>query len=399
VATILITDGSQRAALAIVRSLGRAGYRCLVTSETGRSLAGASRHSRREIRLPDPAASPGAFGDAVRDVVMAEGVDVVVPVSEAAILAVLASRDDIPAAIPFPGLETFRAVCDKRGVLEVARELGIRVPRQWEIESSQVVPEPDLARPLVLKPARSVYTAQDGTRGKVGVRWVRDRAGMDIALAAYPTAAFPILAQERIIGPGTGIFVLLHQGRCLARFAHRRLREKPPSGGVSVVCRSEPMDDELLEQSLELLNRYSWSGVAMVEYKRDSRSGEPFLMEINGRFWGSLQLAIDAGVDFPRLLVDAALGNLRSPVITYGEACSRWLWGDVDHLIARWQTPGATASDRARAVLSCIRAFGPGYREEVLRWRDPKPFVRETVEWVRNVTGRGRGAGGRAVGG
>ncbi len=46
----------------------------------------------------------------------------------------------------------------------------------------------------------------------------------------------------------------------------------------------------------------------MVEFKADARTGTPYLMEINGRFWGSLQLAIDAGVDFPAILVAAALG-------------------------------------------------------------------------------------------
>lgn len=68
-------------------------------------------------------------------------------------------------------------------------------------------------------------------------------------------------------------------------------------------------DPALVERSRRLLARLNWQGVAMVEYKIDASTGMPYLMEINGRFWGSLQLAIDAGVDFPRLLLEVATGG------------------------------------------------------------------------------------------
>jgi predicted ATP-grasp superfamily ATP-dependent carboligase len=389
-ATILITDGEQRSALAIVRSLGRAGHRCLVGSGTGRSLAGRSCQARVELRLPDPAASPAEFGAAVRSAVERQKVDVVIPVSEPALLAVLAIRGTIPAAVPFPDIETFQAICDKERVLAAACELGIRVPRQ------QVIDAPAQARtlearainaiePLVLKPARSVYTASDGTRHKVGVRWVWTTAELETSLRLYPSAAFPILVQERIVGPGVGIFLLVHNGECIARFSHFRVREKPPEGGVSVLCRSEPMDEDLLDQTLALLNRFGWSGVAMVEYKRDVSTGEAVLMEINGRFWGSLQLSIDAGVDFPCLLVDTALDKRVEPVQIYAFARTRWFWGDMDNLIARLREPEGTWRGRARALAGWLRAFGPGGAEEVFRWRDPLPFLHETRLWLRDV--------------
>jgi predicted ATP-grasp superfamily ATP-dependent carboligase len=334
-ADILVTDGEQRAALAIVRSLGHASHRCVVCSSSGRTLAGSSRYADREVQVPDPASHPVEYAAAIQSLVQAESVDVVIPVSEASLLSVLPARDLIDAAIPFPDIGTFRAICDKKHVLATAHALGIRVPRQWEILSPSHPRKGNVEAPLVLKPTRSVYTAPDGSRGKVGVRWVRDTADMDAALQAYPAAAYPLLAQETILGPGVGVFVLVHEGQCVARYSHLRIREKPPSGGVSVVRQSEPMDEPLLGRSLGLLAELGWSGVAMVEYKRDAATAEPILMEINGRFWGSLQLAIDAGVDFPRLLVDAALGREVKPVQGYGFVRSRWFWGDVDHLIAR----------------------------------------------------------------
>jgi predicted ATP-grasp superfamily ATP-dependent carboligase len=392
-ARILITDGEQRAALAIVRSLGQAGHDCVVASETGRTLAGRSRHAQQEVRLPDAGSNPAGYGAALQAVVRAEEIDVVIPVSERALFAVLAVREAITATLPFPDLETFRAICDKKRVLAVAPSVGIRVPRQWEIVSPSDPPHIEVQQPLVLKPARSVYTESDGTQGQVGVRWVRSVAEMEAAVRAYPAAAYPLLAQERIEGPGVGVFVLVHEGQCLASFSHFRVREKPPSGGVSVVCRSEPMDEDLLKRSLALLAKFNWSGVAMVEYKRDASRGEAVLMEINGRFWGSLQLAIDAGVDFPRLLVDTALGVAVSPVRTYRFVRSRWFWGDVDNLIARWRAPATTWRQRLGAALGWLRACGFGYREEVFRWMDLRPYAHETLNWIRDALQRGSGVG------
>lgn len=150
---------------------------------------------------------------------------------------------------------------------------------------------------------------------------------------------------------------------------------------------SEPMHERILDQSVALLSHFGWDGVAMVEYKLDP-DGEPVLMEINGRFWGSLQLAIDAGVDFPRLLASAALEDPLPPVDSYRFVRSRWFWGDTDHLIAVWRDRRAPWRDRVRALAGWIRAFGPGYRSEVFRWTDPAPFFRETGQWLAHATRR-----------
>lgn len=127
----------------------------------------------------------------------------------------------------------------------------------------------------------------------------------------------------------------------------------------------------------------------MVEYKLDAVRGTPYLMEINGRFWGSLQLALDAGVDFPGLLVRAGLGETVNPDLAYRAGVrSRWFWGDVDHLIARLRHSARhlalplQAPGRGRAIIDFLAAWGPHSREEVFRWTDPLPFVRESLQWV-----------------
>jgi predicted ATP-grasp superfamily ATP-dependent carboligase len=205
---------------------------------------------------------------------------------------------------------------------------------------------------------------------------------------ALGSAGYPLLVQQRVEGPGIGVFMLRWKGEVIAAFAHRRIREKPPSGGVSVYRESAPLDPELFDKSRRLLESFDWSGVAMIEYKVDAGTGVPYLMEINGRFWGSLQLAVDAGVDFPVLLLDAATGASKAPMLTWKLGIqSRWWWGDVDQLLARLTRsrralnlpPGAPS--RLQALVSFLRLWRPGDRNEILRWDDPRPFFRETANW------------------
>ncbi|MCZ7584034.1 MAG: ATP-grasp domain-containing protein [Deltaproteobacteria bacterium] len=114
-------------------------------------------------------------------------------------------------------------------------------------------------------------------------------------------------------------------------FFHRRLRELPPSGGISVLSEAIPPDPEAARAGRALLEALHWTGPAMVEFKRDA-DGRPCLMEINGRFWGSLQLAIDAGVDFPALLVRAAQGDAIVPPDYKSGTRLRYLFGDLESL-------------------------------------------------------------------
>ena len=174
---------------------------------------------------------------------------------------------------------------DKGAVLAVARELGIATPRQVVIRSKDDLRAMDpalLDYPVVLKPSRSVGE-HDGRRIALGVLHVADAASLRPVIESLDDAAFPLLVQQRIVGPGTGVFLLVWNSIVRATFAHRRLREKPPSGGVSVYSESIAADPELVEKSRLLLERMGWNGVAMVEYKLDAATGVPYLMEVNGR--------------------------------------------------------------------------------------------------------------------
>lgn len=389
---VLVTDGEERSALAIVRSLGRAAYDVYVCSRNGRSLAGASRHARADVRTGDPLQDPDGFAGEVAAIAHRISADIVIPVSEASLLAVLGNADLFEGTIvPFPDESVFRRVCDKRGVLEAARELGIAAPAQLTLrepnELATAISSGALQFPIVLKPSRSVVS--DPVRpSKVGVSYAADAQELQMRAASYPRAAYPLLLQQRIVGPGIGVFVLRWNDRTVAAFSHRRLREKPPSGGVSVYAESIALDSTLLAQAEALLAHFAWRGVAMVEFKIDRATGTPYVMEINGRFWGSLQLAIAAGVDFPLLLCALAEDKQIALPSSYRTGVrNRWWWGDVDHLLARIRQSNARlqlppdSPSRTRSILEFFR-WRRGDQNEVLKMDDAGPFIRETTDWL-----------------
>lgn len=389
--TVLVTDGEQRAALATVRSLGRLGYRVYVCSSRERSLSGSSRYCERAFTVADPLRAPVRFADDVLRVALATRADVLLPVTEAALLAILPERGRFACAIPFPDTDSFRRICDKREVLSLAPRHGIAAPEQTELPNRGALELLDEVRfPVVLKPIRSV-AGSDGVRTRSSVSYAASERELRERVDRYAESSYPILLQERIEGEGFAISVIVWNGELRAAFAHRRLREKPPSGGVSVLRDSIPLDDDLLARSLALLAEFDWNGVAMVEFKRDERTGIPYLMEINGRLWGSLQLAIDAGIDFPSILVGLALGEDPPVARAYPPGVqTRWEWGDVDNLLACLLRPerdlaltSKTRRNRLRSIAGFVAAIGSRARPEIGRRDDFRPYFRETIDWFR----------------
>ena len=387
---VLITDGNERVTLAAARSLVRAGHEVTVTARRHWSLAGSSRGVRSHALRADPLADPRGYVAELARLAREQRIDLLLPMTDPSVEAMLEHQGLLPAgtAVPGPDLTTYRAASDKAQVLELARAVGLAGPDTRVIAAPGAgARSPDFTDlfPAVIKPHRSVVTAQ-GLRRKLAVVPVADAAACDAALAALPAEAYPVLLQQQITGPGEGLFALRWDGRVVAMFAHRRLREKPPAGGVSVYRESIALPPELVRAGVRLLDALDWRGVAMIECKRDERTGKHVLMEINGRFWGSLQLAIDAGVDFPDLLVRCASGEKVPLCHIYRSGVrSRWFWGDVDNFLLRLRDRGR----RRGAVRDFLRASVQRGEGEVFRLSDPLPFLVESLQWVGLLT-RGR---------
>lgn len=390
---VLVTDSDNRSALAAVRSLGKAGHTVLTAGDCFPSLAAVSRYSAGFERYPSPREDPPGFLAALVNSIEKHAIDVVLPMTEITTLLLTQSREALPSRcmLPFPASATVARAADKADVLRLASQLGIPMPRTVEIESLASLDGAlgTIDYPAVLKPARSRVRTAAGFIS-TGVSYAANERELHERLQAMRPEEFPVLLQERIIGPGVGVFACCDNGHTIARFSHRRLREKPPSGGVSVLCESAPLDPMAVEYADRLLTSLRWHGVAMVEFKRNERDGTLRLMEINGRFWGSLQLAIDAGVDFPGLLVKLAAGERIEPVASYRVGVrSRWFWGDVDALLSVLLRSRRSLNlppgfpGRLGLLWQFLQTGGKHQYNEILRFDDLQPWLLESRRWLR----------------
>lgn len=391
---VLVTDGENRAALAVTRSLGRAGHEVVVGEKHAPSLAQVSRHCARPFEYPDPITSSDEFVESLARVTHDDRIDVVIPIADITTFLVTRHRHRFPrsCAVPFADADTIERAADKVAVVQTALRLGVPVPRTVVVCCPDRIPNNDLTFPVVVKPGRSrVKTPAGWVSTAVGYAANADQLRAD--LASRPRHEFPLMLQERIAGPGVGVFACYHEGRPVALFSHQRLRERPPWGGVSVLSESVPLCPRARDYAVGLLDELGWHGVAMVEFKRDLRDNQPKLMEINGRFWGSLQLAIDAGVDFPRLLVQSVRSARFEAQVPYRIGVrSRWLWGDVDSLLlslfSRNGPPGRPGVHRGRAVLNFIKFWGRDLHYDNPRLDDVRPWLLESSQRFRTAATR-----------
>jgi predicted ATP-grasp superfamily ATP-dependent carboligase len=363
-----------------------------MTLGVSRGLAGASRSVVRHhhISAEDVGVAPRLIA-AVADVVRREQVDVVVPVTDAASRVLLGASAAVGAIVAGPTADAYARASDKAALLAVAAQCGLRVPRQHTLSSraDDHRAAAQASGAVVVKPARSVVEVNGASRS-LGVRFVADASGLDAVLASYPDEAYPLLVQERTFGDGVGVFLLRSGGVTQMQFAHRRLREKPPAGGVSTYREAIEPPSALLAQCERLLDVLQYEGPAMIEFKQDGHTGEFVLMEINARLWGSLQLAVDAGVDFPVALVQMALGHaITPPGPVVAGVRTVWELGEVDHALALLRRSRvelhapSTLSVGWRAALRALTDHRWSDRPEVFRWSDPMPFVAELSRWIR----------------
>lgn len=382
---IVVTDGESRAALAAVRSLGASGYTVHVTSSVKRSIAGGSRYAEGEHLVSDASRSPRAWANDLERVAEKIRADLILPITEVSVGTSyemgIPERWDVVS----PERTAYEEAVDKHGLLTRAASVGLAAPRGVLIGDPialETLP-PGFAYPVVLKPRRSRFLV-DGQWVAGDARIVHDQEEL-IATARAPGMGGGALLQEFVPGHGEAIFLLARAGETLASFAHRRIREKPPTGGVSVMRESIAPDPLLLAGSERLLGTLGFTGVAMVEFRRPPE-GPAVLMEINPRLWGSLQLAVDAGVDFPSLLVALHRGEtITPPSPRIGVRC-RWLLGELDHLLIslRWRRAReATGRSAAGVVRDFVNAFFDGSMLEVCRRDDLRPFVRELIRWLK----------------
>lgn len=402
--TILVTDASRGSAISIIRSLGRRGWRVIAADSDPNSLGFRSRFVQGTVVYPKPESAPQALVAALSEAVRRWQVDLLIPVTDAIILPLAEVRNTFPGGckLAIPEANALEVATNKLKTVQLAQELGVPTPRTTLVRTTDEAVATclatareqhkgqDLGWPIVLKPQVSRLYREHAIEA-FEVCYAQTLDELARQMARFENLC-PVLLQEYYPGVGYGVELLMHQGQPLAAFQHKRLREVPINGGASALRESVALDPQLYDYAVRLLQALKWTGLAMVEFKV-GRQG-PRLMEINGRVWGSLPLAVGSGMDFPARLVELYLDGPPAPAAAPCQAYNvgtraRNLELDMLWIAAvlkgKRRYPFLSMPKRRQAVKALFELFHPKYKFDILSWEDPAPGLAEIAKVSRKL--------------
>ena len=321
--TVLITNYSYKNTLAAVRDIGSKGINVHTCGPpTKNKVASLSVYCSNYSYYTSPNENVNRFiADITRtlskreyDMIIPIGVDTTIPISH--------YKKELSeyARVPVADYEILENAHDKYKAIKIAKSVGVPVP-ETSLMSWESLKDESFDYPFIIK-------ARKGVAGS-GTRYVTSKEDFDQVLNEFDGKKSddihdyqqPMI-QEFISGDLMDVCVLFNRGSPRAALAQRRVITYPPSGGVGIV--NETVEDpELIELALRLMKRMNWHGVAQVEFKKDD-NGVPRLMEINPKFWGTLELSIAAGMNFPYMLYRMTMDGDIDPNFDYERNLQIW---------------------------------------------------------------------------
>ena len=388
---VLVFNAVPHVVLAVARSLSRRGIPVIFSDVSGRRSCPPSRAIRDAVLLPNHRKAPDHFIEVLSHVIVSKGCDMLVPSSDPGLVAVSEHYDRLASLLRVgcPPPDVVKRVLDKRRTLDTAAACGILIPTTRSISDAKMLESigSDLRFPMIAKP----LTKENEFLHTFKMRYFATLQDLKDAFTTEPQFGMRNLLQEFCGGEGVGIEVLLHKREPLALFQHCRRKQLPVTGGGSVTSVSEELDPDLVDQALTLLRKLEWEGVAMVEFKYERASRRAVLMEVNGRYWGSLPLAIGAGVDFPFYEWQLAHGERpKVPKVYRVGLRYHWLAGDIRRLGSLFDgSPkhGFPLPSRGREVIQFFKDFVTPSLSATWSWSDPKPALWEIRAAIKSTTG------------
>jgi len=386
--------------LTIVRDLGRDGVTVYGVARSASALGMASRYLHQGlVRASGEQAIIDQLVQLGRDI----GPACLFAISEGDLALLNRHRDELAGfTLMFPDPVRLDSVLDKSQTFAAAAKVGIRTPKTLQVASMAEAQQASgtLRFPVVLKWANPIAVIQllsDAGLELEKLRYCDSPEQLLACLQPFDSIGSYPLIQEYCAGYGLGQFILMKEGQAHYTFQHKRVHEWPPEGGFSSLCESIGRDahQDLMQKSIALLRELNWEGIAMVEYRHDPATGESALMEINGRFWGSLPLAYHAGARFPSLYYRLfGTGQAVANTPYRGGVRCRFMVPETRRLLRILLRPQLIADKtlhfaRLPELLGYLGDFVRlSSRYYVFELADPKPFFSDVGQMIRKALKR-----------
>lgn len=388
----LVLDAGLRQSLVTVRSLGQRGLHVAALEASTDVPTFSSRWCRKTFCAPSYEQSTEPYLSYLEQVLEQSGARVLIASSDGTVALIRQHREQLErkVRIALAKEPALAAAINKEQTLEVARKLGLGIPKGVKVEAVSEVAAAlrEIGLPAVVKPLES-WLWNGGRSARLVCKLVTTPDEARDVVEELTSFGCSTLFQQFLSGRREAISFLYAHGEIYARFAQQAKRTQPPLGGTSVLRQSVAIPPDIGEQAERLVRELQLEGYSEVEFRRD-HLGNPYLMEINPRLSASVEVAVRAGVDFPYLLYQWANDEHIDRVQDYRVGgWMRYLEGDiiatVETLIERGR-PGVVPPVRAIYDF-CTSFFTPmGY--DYFDWKDPLPAWRATGNFARSLPKR-----------
>jgi hypothetical protein len=383
-AEVIVGFADALSAPEVVWSLRDAGFRVTVLNRRGHRTP---LHHARGLTILDVTAPEEDFARCAHEIGEAGDVRrrLLMPIDDAAVAVCARIAEENPSTtVVGPIGRQAELALDKRLQIDVAAQSGFLVPPTAVAETMEQLRNSIHEFPVVLKAANAVSVRDnDLTRGRSFV--CADRLELRAAEERW-REEYTLLVQPLLVGVGEGLFGLRTAREELLLSAHRRIRMMNPQGSGSSACATAPVDSELAHSAARFLASAEWLGLFMLEFLRDEE-GRAYFMELNGRAWGSMALALRVGFDYPAWAVRAVLDPSfvpETPPPRPGVVC-RHLGREIVHLLFALRGPSTAANPnwpRPLSTLKDLLRLRRGDRWYNWRRTDWRVFVADSVGTV-----------------
>lgn len=329
--------------LAVVRSLGAKKIHTTVTSNSINALPFYSKYCSQKII--------SGYTDELLSSFTEE--DIIMPNGEDEMLFFAKNAPLYDYHIAYPEYSTLQKIIDKGKFMQCALSHNIPAPNTFfpkcpeDIEQLQGI----LDYPVVIKPNRG--------KGGRGILRVDNPEILENAYGDTFQQFGPSIIQEYIpFQKRYSAAVLLNkvsqiQGICILQ----EIRTYPIRSGPGCFVKTV-QQDEIMNSTIDILNKLKYRGVVELDFVIDERDGKPKLLEINPRFWSSLQCAITSGVDFPYLLYQMANGTAIDGFHAYkpGIHSRNVISNDARHLLSVLRGT-STSNEKARTIIDFMKFY------------------------------------------
>jgi predicted ATP-grasp superfamily ATP-dependent carboligase len=292
---ILITDSRYKHSLAAVRALGKEGLRIATCSE-GFSPTKFSRFSKKSFTY-----NRNNFLEKILYFIENNEVKLVLPIGYWTNLTCSKNNEKIMkySNLVLDNYEKVSNVSNKRDIIPILKKSGVIIPKTFVVNELSDVEKVIFSNKMIIKSViEETGKKVDYANSKESLR----------ELLKLRLEYGPQIVQDYITGEGRGFFAFCKNGKILQSFQHKRIRQYPESGGVSS-CAESIYDQRLGKIGEIFIRKLKWTGPVMLEFIYNLDSKEYLFLEMNPKFWGSLDLSIFCGLNFPKIPFDLINNN------------------------------------------------------------------------------------------